>query len=219
MHPLAYVVVGCGLLLFSTVASPDPQGKKPAGGRYVGSDQCKNCHDSAAKGDVHGKWAGGPHAKAYATLATDKAKAIARELGIADPQKSEKCLQCHVTAHGVDVKLVKKSFEPELGVQCESCHGPGETHLKKRLREKMKKVANPAPITADEIRSARSADTCKQCHNEKSPTYRPFCLKERMKEIEHLDPRKARTKAELEKLRSQCTPDCEVCKKGGDGKK
>ena len=33
-------------------------------------------------------------------------------------------MRCHVTAHGVDEKLIKRGFKIEDGVQCETCHGP-----------------------------------------------------------------------------------------------
>ena len=45
--------------------------------------------------------------------------------------------------------------------------------------------------------------------------YAPFCLKERMGQIEHFDPRKERSEEEIEKIRKACEPDCEVCKKAG----
>ena len=79
------------------------------------------------------------------------------------------------------------------------------------MREAMKKVTPPSPITAEEIVSQRSVDACKQCHNKQSPSYKPFCLKERMKVIEHLDPRKKRSDKDLKKLRDICVKDCKIC--------
>lgn len=113
----------------------------------------------------------------------------------------EPCLKCHVTAFGLD---------SQDGVQCESCHGPGEAHFKLRFKESQT-GGTPAPITAEEIQSGRDVKQCTKCHNEDSPTFKPFCLKERMPEIEHLDPRKKRSDAELEKLRATCDPDCKTC--------
>ena len=66
-------------------------------------------------------------------------------------------------------------------------------------------------MTPGEIQVGRSVDLCKKCHNEESPSYKPFCLKERMEKIEHLDPRKKRSDEELKKLRATCAPDCKVC--------
>ena len=182
---------------------------------------CKNCHSGADKGDAFDHWSKSEHSKAYELLASDKAKEVGKKLGIDEPQKSEKCLKCHVTAYGEDKKEFKASFKMESGVQCETCHGPGESHQKKRFAEAMKKGSEPAPITTDEIHAGRTMELCKKCHNEESPTFKPFCLTERMKKIEHLDPRKKRSEDELKKLRSSCSPDCTICgpaKKEGEKK-
>ncbi|HEX5054791.1 MAG TPA: cytochrome c family protein [Planctomycetota bacterium] len=212
MHPLSAVSVVCGLLLLPLLTSslPGPDTPLPKGGRYIGAAMCKSCHEGAAKGDQYEHWSKTEHAKAYENLGTDKAKEVGKKHGVDDPQKSEKCLECHVTAYGLDKKEIKGSFKMELGVQCESCHGPGEEHQKKRFAEAMKKDAAPSPITAEEIHAERSMNTCGKCHNEKSPTYKPFCLKERMEKIEHLDPRKKRTDEELAKLRATDDPNCKI---------
>ncbi len=47
---------------------------------YVGTDKCKVCHKSKKKGNQYGKWLESGHAKAWATLATDEAKAIAKDV-------------------------------------------------------------------------------------------------------------------------------------------
>ena len=216
MHLLSIVAIGCGLVLLPMLTPTGPA-SPPAGGRYIGAAMCKNCHNGADKGNAFDHWSQTPHAKAYENLASDKAKEVGKKLGIEDPQKSEKCLKCHVTAYGVDKKEIKASFKPENGVQCESCHGPGEDHQKKRFAEAMKQGEAPSPMAPDEIKVGRSLDTCGKCHNEESPTYKPFCLKERMEKIEHLDPRKKRSEDDLKKLRATCAPDCKVCAKPGAG--
>lgn len=220
MHPVLLSLFGLGLFVFSGMATSARQDPAPAANRYIGSAMCKNCHDGAGKGDAYSHWAKSSHAKAYETLAGKAAKEIGAKKGIADPQQSEQCLKCHVTAFGVDKALVRPSLKPEEGISCESCHGPGEAHQKKRMREAMKKDAEPSPVTADEIVVGRKAGTCTRCHNEESPSYKPFCLVERMPHIEHLDPRKNRSDEDLAKLRATCAPDCKICreKKGDKGK-
>jgi hypothetical protein len=220
MNPFSLMFLGAGLLVvpiltvgpqpvsdLSTTASVDDN-------RYVGQRVCKNCHSKAEKGEVHEKWLATPHAKAFETLASDAAKKIAKEQGIEDAQKSDKCLECHVTAFGVNAKLIKKGFKAEDGVQCETCHGPGEEHFK--IRFKASSGGEQPPIGADEIHSERDAASCKKCHNERSPTYKEFCFKEMMGKIEHLDPRKERSPEELKKMRETCTPDCPKCSKEKD---
>lgn len=211
MNLITLAAVGCGLLLLPALTPSKPETTFPNGGRYIGSAMCKNCHDGADKGDAYTHWTKTGHAKAYETLASDKAKEVGKKLGIDEPQKSEQCLKCHVTAYGLDKKEIKASFKIEMGVQCETCHGPGEAHQKKRFAEAMKPGTAPSAITADEIQSGRSIETCTKCHTKESPTYKPFCLKERMQHVEHLDPRKKRSEEELQQLRATDGPDCEVC--------
>ena len=221
MRSLSLLSLGCGVLVVSLMAAFQPDGPPTAAPqakpvKYAGQKTCKSCHSGEDKSKVHEKWAGGPHAGAFATLATAEAKKIAKEMGIDDAQKSPKCLKCHVTAFDVDKKLTKK-IKHEDGVQCETCHGAGDNHKKARMKAAMKKDDSPPP--AGEISVGRDAALCKKCHNEESPTYKPFCFKASMKKIEHLDARKKRSEEELKKLRETCTPDCEVCaKKDGDKK-
>lgn len=228
MNIVSIAAIGCGLVLLPFLTAPTAKAPTdpPPGGRYVGSTMCKNCHSGAEKGGAFEHWQGSPHAKAYETLATAKAKEVGKAVGVDDPQQSEKCLKCHVTAYGVDKKELRPTFKMEMGVQCEACHGPGEDHQKKRMAEAMKAGATPSPVAADEIRSGATLETCTQCHNPESPTYQPFCFDERMKLIEHLDPRKKRTEEELKKLHEARQAVCPLCKekkqkdgKGEDGDK
>jgi len=223
MAPSSLIAFACGLLLLPLCLRPEaipPAAAAAAPNRYVGASVCKNCHNGADKGNAFDHWASTEHAKAYETLATPKAKEVGKKLGVDDPQKSEKCLKCHVTAYGVDAKEIKRGFAVENGVQCETCHGPGENHFKIRFKESQT-GGTPAPVTAEEIHAKRDLALCTKCHNQDSPTYKPFCLKERMEKIEHLDPRKKRSEEELKKLRATCSPDCEKCgeKKEGAGDK
>jgi hypothetical protein len=45
-------------------------------------------------------------------------------------------------------------------------------------------------IPRGEIVAVPSARTCQRCHNENSPTHKPFNFAEALKKISHLDPRK-----------------------------
>ena len=177
---------------------------KPAA-KFIGAEKCKSCHQSKAAGDPYGAWQHAEHAKAFATLASDKAKEIAKAKGIEDPQKSEKCLECHQTAFGVAAEGIKKGFDPKLGVQCESCHGAGELHVKARMAALAKEgggeegfgdekagAAAYQKLPEGEIAGHVDQKTCVACHNDRSPTFKPFCFHERSAKIAHLDPRKPR---------------------------
>lgn len=155
---------------------------------FIGVDKCKMCHKKPDQGEQYTKWLEGPHAKAYATLASDKSKEIAKKMKIEDPQKADACLKCHVTAHGVDAKLLGEKHKMEDGIGCESCHGAGGEYYKMTT---MKKLA------AGEIEPASvglvlpDEKVCVTCHNEESPTYKEFVFKDRVKLIAHPIPKKA----------------------------
>jgi hypothetical protein len=186
-------IVGLAAAQGAKDAQGAKEAKPAAAPKYIGADKCKNCHQVEEAGNQYAHWAATGHAKAWEVLASDDAKKIGKEKGIEDPQKSEKCLKCHVTAFGLDDQI-KKGFDPKLGVQCETCHGPGEAHMKARMAAAA--TADPAKkgqrmtIAADEIKSNPEAATCTKCHNSESPTFKPFCIHQRAAKIRHLDPRK-----------------------------
>jgi hypothetical protein len=154
---------------------------------FIGVDKCKMCHKKPDQGEQYTKWLEGPHAKAYATLASDKSKEIAKKMKIENPQEAAECLKCHVTAHGVDAKLLGAKFNKEDGVGCESCHGAGGDYYTMKTMK---------GISAGEIEPASvglimpDEKICVTCHNEKSPTYKEFVFKDRVKLIAHPVPKK-----------------------------
>ncbi len=198
------------------VFGPLSYGEEPAkpSGKFYGATKCKSCHSAPAKGNQYGVWLKMKHAKAFETLASEEAKKLGKEKGVADPQTSDKCLKCHVTAFGVDKKGKHKKFDMKLGVQCESCHGPGEKHVKARLMGEDPPKDKPLAIPAGEI-GTPTMETCKACHNDTAPNYKPICFKEAAKKTAHLDPRKKRAADYFDKL--PC--DCPKCKAGGEGDK
>jgi hypothetical protein len=149
---------------------------------YAGTKICGICHKSQDKGDQLGKWQAGPHAKAFEKLGTPAAKEIAKKQGIDDPQKSGKCLKCHSTAYNFGETAVVEKIKPEEGVTCESCHGPGNGYKTKSTMESREKS-----IAAGLIYPATK--TCKECHNEQSPTYKAFDEKKFAEKIAHPNPK------------------------------
>lgn len=191
---LAVAVLGSFVAMRSSGSTGAPVTVKE--NRYVGSDRCKMCHAADEGGNQYSKWQSMKHAHAFEVLSSPEAKAAGAERGVENPAKAAECLKCHETAYGEDAAKVHPKFPREKGVQCESCHGPGEKHFEARLRAASSKT--PIPVAADEIIAKVPEETCKKCHNEESPSYKPFCFKCFRAKIEHLDPRKARTKEELE---------------------
>jgi len=154
--------------------------------KYIGAEKCKMCHNTAKSGKQYDIWAASGHAKAYTTLATEKSKTIAKGLGIENPQTSEKCLTCHVTAFAVDAKLKDTTLTLIEGIGCEECHGPGSSYKKMTImKDRTQALANGMLIPDEK--------TCLRCHNEKSPTYKPFKYLERLKEIAHPTPKESKS--------------------------
>ncbi len=150
--------------------------------KYIGVKNCKMCHISKKSGEAYNIWAASAHAKAYQTLATPEAKEIAKKNDIEDPQKSEKCLKCHVTGYGQPAADFEKSYSMEEGVTCEACHGPGSEYNSIKVMKQ---------ITAGEVDGAKfglvipDAALCKKCHNEESPTFKGFDFEKFATQIAH----------------------------------
>ena len=156
---------------------------------YIGSDKCaKMCHNSEKKGNQYKIWQKGLHAKAYATLARDTSKIVAKSVGVTgDPQKAPECLRCHVTAFNAKKELVDTTCTYADGVGCEGCHGPGSEY-RKIANMKDHKLAMAAGLLE------QNEALCIKCHNKESPTYKPFNFKEAVKKDAHLIPGKVRPK-------------------------
>lgn len=155
---LALAVGGAALL---AVAATEPKHK------YIGVGKCaKLCHKTTKQGKQLGLWEKSKHAEAYKTLLTDAAKETAKKLGIDAPEKSPKCLKCHATAFDVADEWRAESFSAEDGVQCESCHGPGDGYKGKETMKDKAKALSLGLVIGDE-------ETCLGCHNDTAPSWKP----------------------------------------------
>ncbi len=182
------ILFAAGLILawMSTGFSGMPQAKKNQF-KYVGVLKCKMCHNSPRKGNQYKIWKNSPHAKAYEELGTEKAKAVAKKMGIADPQKSPKCLKCHVTGYGLPKTAFGPRYHMENGVTCEACHGPGSAYWKVSVMRKIYK----GQMDGSKVGYVRpNEQTCKKCHNPESPTYKKFVYATFWKKIAHDIPKK-----------------------------
>jgi hypothetical protein len=158
---------------------------------FVGVGKCKTCHKTDSQGNQYGIWMESRHAKAYETLGGDKAKAIAKEKGIADPQKADECLKCHVTAHGVAADMLGSKYAAEDGVGCESCHGGGADYYKKKTMV----AVLTGEIEAKSVGLVLPDEkVCTTCHNSESPTFDSFDFKEMAAKIAHPIPDERKAK-------------------------
>lgn len=192
---LSGLAVSAALGLVLSQAQP-ASGSSASGpeSKLIGASKCKSCHSSDETGNQFAKWQESKHAKAFEVLATDAAKEAAKAKGIADPQKADECLKCHVTGHGLAADAFKGKWDEKMtamGVQCETCHGGGDDHMKARMKAA---TAGEKPthkgLPAEEIMAAVPAATCKKCHNKESPTFKEFCYHKATKAIAHLNPLK-----------------------------
>jgi hypothetical protein len=152
----------CFCLLF-LAASPETRATEF---KYAGAKKCKSCHGKERIGNQYASWLDTKHAKAYETLASDKAREWAAEASVDDPQQSEKCVKCHVTAYDVAPERLGIKFVREDGVQCEGCHGAGNSYRKKKImRDRDLAVEKGLVLQSEEI--------CVECHNDESPAWDP----------------------------------------------
>ena len=168
---------------------------------FVGTNRCKACHSSEKKGAQYKIWKETKHAKAFDALLTEKARKIGIEKGLkSSPDKAPECLECHTVgfgAGGYEVmdekfwspadddragKKAAKRMENLKNVGCENCHGPGSAYKKKKIME----AIDAGTASRDEYGLLKpNEESCKRCHNERSPSYKPFNFEERIAEITH----------------------------------
>lgn len=129
---------------------------------YVGAAKCRLCHGTERVGDQFHIWGESKHAKAFETLASDKAKDMAKKRGIADAQKAPECLPCHVTGYSEAVERFSASYTQADGVSCEGCHGAGSGYAKiatmQGIRHGALKAEDYGLVIPDKT-------TCARCHN------------------------------------------------------
>ena len=154
--------------------------------RYVGDETCEMCHSSKSIGKQFQIWQNSPHARASRDLGSPEAMTIARKMNIANPQKSPRCLSCHTTAAGTHLSDLISTFRPRDGVQCESCHGPGEDYAHYSV------MIDPVKSREAGLISHPGEKTCKTCHNSSSPTFKGFDYQQALSRISHQIPKKER---------------------------
>ncbi len=157
------LAIGLGVL---ALPSAEANAEEEKAHRYVGARKCKSCHEKTAIGNQYESWLATGHAKALGTLSSDKAKKWATEAGVSDPLTDEKCVKCHITAYGVDEKLLTSKYTRDEGVTCEACHGAGRDYRKKKIMID-RKVAESKGLVP------QSAKVCTACHTDESPAWDP----------------------------------------------
>ena len=181
----ASLVLACTVLLAGDTAE------------WVGTNSCKMCHKTEAKGNQFGIWSETKHGTALATLSSHEALEIAKERGLeALPSESAECLPFHTVGFGLggyqvlsaafvadaaNKKAVRKNKSLE-NVGCESCHGAGKNYKSRKI---MTGIFDGS-ISPDSVGLVMpNEETCTACHNEKSPKFTGFDFETMYAKIAH----------------------------------
>jgi hypothetical protein len=106
--------------------------------------------------DAYAAWRASAHARAKDTLNTTQ-------------QRDARCLSCHSPAEG----------EQRISnVSCESCHGGGEYYAARYVM-KDTELARLVGL------SDPSEKSCRTCHDQSSPSLKPFDFVAKLKAIDH----------------------------------
>lgn len=150
------------------------------GAKYVGNEICGTCHVREYK-----KWLGTKHARSWVMLGmAEKADRVKSYFNVKSltPQNSAICLRCHGTAADTPSEFRLPMFHVEEGVQCETCHGPGEKYATEAvMKNKQRAISLGLQVPAK--------DVCMNCHlNKPSHAFmhlKPFDFEEMYKKIAH----------------------------------
>jgi len=161
----------------SILQLPDVAVSKKNDHRYIGTLTCAACHKGPSMGYQFSKWRLSAHASAYAVLASDRAKKIAKGQGLKDtPQKSPACLKCHSTAYHQPAKGQIEIYAVYEGVGCEACHGAGSDYYPEAI------MRDPRAAKAAGLNEV-ARQTCLGCHENAHDE--PFDYDEAVKKIAH----------------------------------
>ncbi len=151
------------------------------GAKYVGNEVCGTCHVREYK-----KWLGTRHARTWVMLGmSEKADRVKSQFNVtaSSQQYSAICLKCHGTAADTPPEFRLPTFHVEEGVQCETCHGPGERYATAEImKDKQKAISLGLRMPTKEV--------CLDCHKPK-PSHaflnrKPFDFDEFYKKIAHM---------------------------------
>jgi len=168
--------------------------------KYVGSKKCKMCHTKEKMAGTHYNiWEKELHAKAFESLGTDKAKEAAKKHGVEDPQKDEKCLNCHTVK---PVLAEGDTITHEEGVSCEACHGAAEEYLKPHNKEGLDAAVKVGMVPLRRMTEEERAQICIRCHKEDplNDFHKEFKYEEFWAKIDHS---KATSEKVLEKRKER----------------
>lgn len=167
---LIALVAACAL--GSALAAPPPLPYE-ARGRSLGVASCANslCHGSVEPWEnsrvlqnEYVIWSRDDrHARAYATLLSERSASIVRKLGLREPaHEAAVCLDCH--ANNVPRARRSPGFTLSDGIGCEACHGPAERWIRSHVDPSVKRPANLARGLYPVWEPVARTRLCQSCH-------------------------------------------------------
>jgi len=138
---------------------------------YVGAKKCRACHLKQ-----YTTWEKTTMATSFQVLKAGVKASEKKAAGLdpaADYTADAKCLACHTTGYLQPGGFKSLAATPDLvGVQCESCHGPGSEYLAKDKMSLENREYKRADLVAAGL-VVPNAETCTSaCHNTKSPFFK-----------------------------------------------
>ncbi len=157
-------VIITGLVIFFSMGNYEHVAK---GGRFVGPDKCKQCHQ-----EQYASWKKTRMANSFEVLRPGQ-KTQEKQMAGLDPDRDythdANCLPCHTTGYGLVGGFVSIEETPEMaGVSCEACHGHGGAYVKTVMDPK-KPTFSTAVARSAGLVYPPTENICRQCHNERSP--------------------------------------------------
>jgi len=163
-----FLAIGIPISFAETNESPPPSTTP----RFLGVSSCasSHCHGSAKprsstpvlQNEFFTWYKRDNHARAYRSLLTPEAIAMASHLGIGAPEKAHDCLQCHTT--NAPKEMQGERFTVSDGVGCESCHGAAGNWIKSHVEKGTNHTRNVSQGLRDIVPPVARTSLCISCH-------------------------------------------------------
>jgi hypothetical protein len=161
IRPMIRLVI-LPVFLFSLASG----GRAAEGTRFTGSQSCASsgCHGGGVGKDQTRTFLKDVHLRVHAILSSGRSTVIAERLGLKDAAKSARCTVCHSPLQSVSPALFVEGAKVDLGVSCESCHGPAERWLRSHTRPDYTREMRLAVGMRDLSDYYARANNCIACH-------------------------------------------------------
>lgn len=167
----AAAMIAAALAVADVFAADGPAGQAASRDRHMGVATCAGsaCHGAAklsggaVRRDEYLLWQRDDHhARAYATLRSERSRRIAANLGLGAAHEARECLACH--ADFVPATERGDRFQLSDGVACEACHGAAERWLAPHVRGYADRSARLAGGLYPTWEPKARAELCLSCH-------------------------------------------------------